>query len=159
MKKINDDLFGEIEFDMYWSGKTSITMFGKKREVILSIDGEEDANFSPIQREAYTNFMSNMDGIMDAVELGIFEYYEDNYEEYRDMAGEVEADKIAPEISTIKELGNLVIPTQLIIRRVRKNGVRRIGLVCDCTWDIDNGVGVRIDNEKVEEVDYQDIVL
>ncbi|MBC1575780.1 hypothetical protein HB900_15010 [Listeria booriae] len=144
---------------MYWSGKTSITMFGKKREVILSIDGEEDANFSPIQREAYINFMSNMDEIMDAVELGIFEYYEDNYEEYRDMAGEVEADKIAPEISTIKELGNLVIPTQLIIRRVRKNGVRRIGLVSDCTWDTDNGVGVRIENEKVEEVDYQDIVL
>lgn len=134
-------------------------MFGKKREVILSIDGEEDANFSPIQREAYINFMSNMDEIMDAVELGIFEYYEDNYEEYRDMAGEVEADKIAPEISTIKELGNLVIPTQLIIRRVRKNGVRRIGLVSDCTWDTDNGVGVRIENEKVEEVDYQDIVL
>ncbi|WP_413774513.1 DUF6985 domain-containing protein [Listeria booriae] len=156
---MNDDLFGEIEFDMYWSGKTSITMFGKKREVILSIDGEEDANFSPIQREAYINFMSNMDEIMDAVELGIFEYYEDNYEEYRDMAGEVEADKIAPEISTIEELGNLVIPTQLIVRRVRKNGVRRIGLVCDCTWDIDNGVGVRIENEKVEEVDYQDIVL
>ncbi|WP_415820871.1 DUF6985 domain-containing protein, partial [Listeria booriae] len=51
------------------------------------------------------------------------------------------------------------IPTQLIIRRVRKNGVRRIGLVCDCTWDTDNGVGVRIENEKVEEVDYQDIVL
>nr|WP_311772971.1 hypothetical protein [Listeria booriae] len=134
-------------------------MFGKKREVILSIDGEEDANFSPIQRKAYTNFMSNMDEIMDAVELDIFEYYEDNYEEYRDMAGEVEADKIAPEISTIEELGNLIIPTQLIVRRVRKNGVRRIGLVCDCTWDIDNGVGVRIDNEKVEEVDYQDIVL
>ncbi|WP_376698074.1 DUF6985 domain-containing protein [Listeria booriae] len=148
-----------MEFDMYWSGKTSITMFGKKREVILSIDGEEDANFSPIQRKAYTNFMSNMDEIMDAVELDIFEYYEDNYEEYRDMAGEVEADKIAPEISTIEELGNLIIPTQLIVRRVRKNGVRRIGLVCDCTWDIDNGVGVRIDNEKVEEVDYQDIVL
>ncbi|MBC2372721.1 hypothetical protein HBP98_11975 [Listeria booriae] len=58
-----------------------------------------------------------------------------------------------------EELGNLVIPTQLIARRVRKNGVRRIGLVCDCTWDIDNGVGVRIENEKVEEVDYQDIVL
>nr|WP_260485316.1 hypothetical protein [Listeria booriae] len=134
-------------------------MFGKKHEVILSIDGEEDASFSPIQREAYTNFMSNMDEIMDAVELGIFEYYEDNYEEYRDMAGEVEADKIAPEISTIEELDNLVIPTQLIVRRVRKNGVRRIGLVCDCTWDIDNGVGVRIENEKIEEVDYQDIVL
>ncbi|WP_376701487.1 DUF6985 domain-containing protein [Listeria booriae] len=148
-----------MEFDMYWSGKTSIAMFGKKHEVILSIDGEEDASFSPIQREAYTNFMSNMDEIMDAVELGIFEYYEDNYEEYRDMAGEVEADKIAPEISTIEELDNLVIPTQLIVRRVRKNGVRRIGLVCDCTWDIDNGVGVRIENEKIEEVDYQDIVL
>ncbi|AQY50655.1 hypothetical protein PWEIH_03451 [Listeria weihenstephanensis FSL R9-0317] len=159
MKKINDDLFGKIEFDMYWSGKTSITMFGRKYEVVLSIDGEEDANFSPIQRDAYTNFITNMDEIMATVELSILEYYEENVEEYRDMAGEAEADRTAPEISTIEELGNLVIPTQLIVRRVRKNGVRRIGLVCDCTWDIDNGVGVRIEDEKVEEVDYQDIVL
>ncbi|MBC1499039.1 hypothetical protein HB943_00390 [Listeria weihenstephanensis] len=159
MTKINDDLFGEIEFDLYWSGKTSIVMFGKKYEIILSIDGEEDANFSPIQREAYTNFMTNMGEIMNAVELGILEYYEENFEEYRDMADEAEADRIAPEISTVEGLGKLVIPTQLIVRRVRKNGVRRIGLVCDCTWDIDNGVGVRIEDEKVEEVDYQDIVL
>lgn len=159
MKKINDDLFGEIEFDMYWSRKTSITMFGKKYEVILSIDGKEDADFSPIQRDAYTNFITNMDEIMATVELSILEYYEENVEEYRDMAGEAEADRTAPEISTIEELGNLVIPTQLIVRRVRKNGVRRIGLVFDCTWDIDNGVGVRIEDEKVEEVDYQDIVL
>nr|WP_246438622.1 hypothetical protein [Listeria portnoyi] len=134
-------------------------MFGKKHEIILSIDGEEDANFSPIQREAYTNFMTNMGEIMNAVELDILEYYEENFEEYRDMADEAEADRIAPVINTVEELGNLVIPTQLIVRRVRKNGVRRIGLVFDCTWDIDNGVGVRIEDEKVEEVDYQDIVL
>lgn len=134
-------------------------MFGKKHEIILSIDGEEDANFSPIQREAYTNFMTNMGEIMNAVELDILEYYEEHFEEYRDMADEAEADRIAPEISTVEELGKLVIPTQLIVRRVRKNGVRRIGLVCDCTWDIDNGVGVRIEDEKVEEVYYQDIVV
>ncbi|EUJ47711.1 DUF6985 domain-containing protein [Paenilisteria rocourtiae] len=58
MKKINDDLFGEIKFDLYWSGKKSINMFGKKYDVILSIDGEEDADFSPIQPKAYTR-MSN----------------------------------------------------------------------------------------------------
>ncbi len=45
---MNDDLFGEIPFDLYWSGQTNIIMFGVEREIILSIDVKEDGNFSPV---------------------------------------------------------------------------------------------------------------
>ncbi|MDM5186410.1 hypothetical protein QUF99_02995 [Bacillus sp. DX4.1] len=53
MKKLNDDLFGEISFDLYWSGQINIVMFGAEREIILSIDGKEDGHFSPIQKQAF----------------------------------------------------------------------------------------------------------
>ena len=36
---------------------------------------------------------------------------------------------------------------------------REIGITFKCTWDIENGVGVRLLNEKVVEVGYQDITF
>ena len=101
-----------------------------------------------------------MKNIMDEVELQIYEYYSENFEEYREMLGnKLEADKIAPKIDSILALKRLVKPTELIVRRVRKNGKRRLGLLCDVTWDIEDGLGVKIEDEVVEEVGYQDIVL
>ncbi|WP_394336076.1 DUF6985 domain-containing protein [Bacillus safensis] len=50
-------------------------------------------------------------------------------------------------------------PTELIVRRVRENGKRRLGLLCDVSWDIEDGLGIKIENEVVEEVGYQDRVL
>ena len=70
-----------------------------------------------------------------------------------------EADKIAPIIENKEELGNLVEPTQLIVRRVRNNGIRRLGLLFDCTWNIEHGLAVKIEDEEVVEVGFQDIVL
>lgn len=97
---------------------------------------------------------------MDEVEKQIYEYYSDNFEEYRDMLGNrSEADKIAPEIDSIHALNILVKPTQLIVRRVRSSRKRRLDLLCDVTWDLEDGLGIRIEDEIVEEVGYQDIVL
>jgi hypothetical protein len=70
-----------------------------------------------------------------------------------------EADSFAPKIDSISDLKRLVNPTELIVRRVRKNGKRRLGLLCDVSWDIENGLGIKIENEIVEEVGFQDIVL
>ncbi|MGE7184007.1 DUF6985 domain-containing protein [Peribacillus sp. NPDC006672] len=161
MIKINDELFGELEYQKnYWRGKTTILMFDMDIEIILSVDGHEDANFSNIQREAFRNFKNETKNIMDEVEMQIYEYYSENFEEYREMLGnKSEADKIAPKIDSILALKRLVKPTELIVRRVRNNGKRRLGLLCDVTWDIEDGLGIKIEDEVVEEVGYQDIVL
>ncbi|AIF44502.1 hypothetical protein [Virgibacillus sp. SK37] len=161
MKMINDDLFGKLEYkNNFWRGKTTIRMFESKKEIRLSVDAHEDADFSKIQKEAFQNFIDNMEDIINEAEKQVYEYYEDNYEEYRDMLGnKLEADNFAPKIETIPELKKLVKPTELIVRRVRKNGKRRLGLICDVSWDIEDGLGIKIENEIVEEVGYQDIVL
>ncbi|WP_259392278.1 DUF6985 domain-containing protein [Paenibacillus thiaminolyticus] len=87
------------------------------------------------------------------------DYYQEVYMEYRDMVGADKANKIASIIENKEELGNLVEPTQLIVRRVRNNGIRRLGLLFDCTWDIEHGLAVKIEDEEVVEVGFQDIVL
>lgn len=39
------------------------------------------------------------------------------------------------------------------------NEERNIGITFDCTWDTENGLGIRLLNEKVSEVGYQDISI
>jgi hypothetical protein len=126
----------------------------------LSVDAHENAEFSTIQREAFRNFIEDMNHIMNEAEKEVYEYYCENVDEYREMLGdESEADKIAPEINSLSDLAELVTPTELIVRRARKNGKRRLGLLCDVSWDIEDGLGIKIEDEVVEEVGYQDIVL
>lgn len=159
MANLNHELFGEISYDLYWSGQQKIKIFGKEKVIILSIDGNEEGEFHDVQKEAYTNLVENMDDIMTKVEEAIFDYYQEVYMDYREMVREDESDKIAPIIENKEELGHLVEPTQLIIRRVRKNRVRRIGLLFNCTWEMEHGLAVKIEDEEIVEVGFQDIVL
>lgn len=93
---------------------------------------------------------------MNEVEKEIYEYYSENVEEHREMLGnESQANKI----DSISGLTNLVKPMEFIVRKERNNGKRRLGLLCEVSWDIENGLGVKIEDEIIEEVGYQDIVL
>lgn len=159
MANLNDELFGEITYDLYWSGKQKVKIFGQERIVILSIDGNEEGEFQGAQKEAYINFVGNMENMIMKIEDAIFDYYQESYVEYRDMVEEDVADKSAPIIENKEEMGKLVEPTQLIIRRVRKNGIRRIGLLFNCTWEIEHGLAVKIEDEEIVDVGFQDIVL
>ncbi|MNJ60667.1 hypothetical protein D3C77_564170 [compost metagenome] len=101
-----------------------------------------------------------MSSIVRASEVKIFEYYLENYEDHRAMQGSSEeAKKVAPKISSIAELGELVTSTGLLIRYDFEDGIRRVGILCDCTWEPEQGLGVSIENEEVVEIDLQDIVL
>ncbi|SNZ14016.1 hypothetical protein SAMN05421503_2198 [Terribacillus aidingensis] len=161
MTKINDELFGELEYkNNFWRGEMTIKMFNVERKIILSVDAHEDADFSNIQRNAFRNFIQDMNHIMSEAEKEVYEYYSENVDEYREMLeDELQANKIAPKIDSLTRLAELVKPTELIVRRVRKNGKRRLGLLCDVSWDIEDGLGIKIEDEVVEEVGYQDIVL
>lgn len=161
MTFINDELFGELEYiNNFWRGKTTIRMFDLEKEMLLSVDAQESADFSNVQKEAFHNFIQDMHNIINEVEKQVYEYYSENFEEYREMLrDESEADNVAPKIASTADLKRLVKPTELIVRRVRENGNRRLGLLCDVSWDIENGLGIKIEDEIVEEVGYQDIVL
>jgi len=159
MLKKKDELFGTIIFEDLWKGETSITMFGRAEKATLYINGEENNEITSNQRETFLNFQSNMDRIMSEAEASIFEYYQSIYEDYRAMSNSDEADIVAPKISSERELSRLVKPTSLLIRYDFEDGIRRVGVLCDCTWEPEHGLGISIENEKVIEIGFQDIVL
>ncbi|PDZ08839.1 hypothetical protein CON70_26035 [Bacillus pseudomycoides] len=158
MKKINHKLFGELIYDGYWTGKQKIAILGHDKIVPLTIDGEEYDVFSAIQEEAYSKFIADTNRLIQEAEQAIFEYYQEECLEYRAMLGDESADEIVPIITTTQQLGKLVDPIGLTILPDFEDGVRRLGLIFNCTWEED-GIGVRFENEEVIEVGYQDIVI
>lgn len=40
-----------------------------------------------------------------------------------------------------------------------EKGERRVGLIFECTWNAEDGVGVSLINENIDEVGYQDIAI
>lgn len=158
MKK--DELFGEIIYEDLWIGTIEITMFGKNQKILLNIYGEENEEITPNQRDAFSQFKLNMPNIVKESEDKIFEYYLENCDDYRAMqSNSEEVEKIAPKISSIDELGKLVTPTSLLIRYDFEDGIRRVGILCDCTWEPEHGLGISVENEEVVEIGLQDIVL
>ncbi|MCL1895896.1 MAG: hypothetical protein FWG03_05050 [Clostridiales bacterium] len=159
---IQDELFGPITLDGLWSGETSITMYGKRHTITLDIYGDGDDEISQGQREAFRRFKADEERIVKESEERIFEYYLEIFEDYRDMYledSEELADENAPRISSAEELLELIEPASLLIRGDFEDGIRRLGILCECTWEPEHGLGVSIENEEVAEVGFQDVAL
>ncbi|MCL1895894.1 MAG: hypothetical protein FWG03_05040 [Clostridiales bacterium] len=159
---VQDELFGPITLDGLWTGETSITFFGKRYTIMLEIYGDGDDEISPGQREAYSRFKADEDRIVKESEERIFEYYLEIFDDYRDMYledSEELADENIPRISSAEELLELIEPASLLIRGDIGDGTRRLGILFNCTWEPEHGLGVSILNEKIDEVGSQDVAL
>jgi hypothetical protein len=151
-----DRVFGELSFKYGWKRKDEIFIFGKREEIVLTVMGNKEGDILDTQREAYLNFKNIEAKIAAEVEETIYKYYLNECDEYRDML-EDGADELAPIINNRKELSKLVKPQEMVI--LKKQDIRELGILFQCTWDIEAGVAVRIENEKIVEVGVQNIAL
>ncbi|HDR4697011.1 DUF2004 domain-containing protein [Bacillus cereus] len=117
--RVNNSVFGEIEYNYAWAKCMPITFIGNVTEIDLMIDGEEDGVFDEGQYVAYQSLIKNWEEVQISLLHSILDYYKQRR----------------------CELGY------------------DVGITFNCTWDIENGVGVRLLNEKVMEVGYQDIIF
>ena len=63
-------------------------------------------------------------------------------------------------VSTItKELLNYITLVGIKVPYADIYGGRSIGISFDCSWDEENGLGLRLNNEEVIDVGYQDIAI
>ncbi len=160
MKTKKDKIFGQIIYKDLWLGSTELAIFGETKKIELSIYGEEDEEFTSNQQEAFVNFTKKMQEISKESEMQIFKYYLENVEDYRAMKIDLnEVDKVAQRIPSIDKLKQLVIPKGLLLQYDFGDDIRRVGLLFDCSWEPEHGLAVKIENEKVIEVGFQDIVL
>lgn len=153
---LNDDIFGQIQFEIMWQKKDNYFLYGKEFEITLFIQGEKDEAPTNIQKEAYISFINKKMILMGEIEEKVFEYYQTVCAEYREMYGE-EADLYAPIVDEPSQLVGFVKPQSIMIPRSKDK--RIINVLFKTKWDLEMGIGIQLVNERIEIVGVQSDVL
>lgn len=153
---INDDIFGELSYEYTWSKKFKIKFIDSEVDIVVLIDGEQDEPFELGQYEAYTELLNKWESIHKTFLKFILEYYiSKRYE----LGYTVESNEKYPEIQTEEEILKHITLVGINVPYEGLYGGRSIGISFDCSWDNENGIGLRLCNEEVIEVGYQDIAI
>lgn len=153
---LNDDIFGQIQFEIMWQKKDNYFLYGKEFEITLFIQGEKDEAPTNIQKEAYISFINKKMILMSEIEEKVFEYYQTVCAEYREMYGE-EADLYAPIVDEPSQLVGFVKTQSIMIPRSKDK--RIINVLFKTKWDLEMGIGIQLVNERIEIVGVQSDVL
>ncbi|WP_242141997.1 MULTISPECIES: DUF2004 domain-containing protein [unclassified Bacillus cereus group] len=154
--KINDAVFGELEYDFVWSKDTSINFLGNEVEIALIVKGDEDGKFDEEQYVAYTSFMQNWEQLQQSFLQSILDYYK---QERQELGYDIEVNENYPLVETTNEILEMISLDGIVVPYAGIFDGRDIGITFNCTWDTENGLGIRLLNEKVTEVGYQDVAI
>ncbi|CAI8966064.1 DUF2004 domain-containing protein [Brevibacillus sp. IT-7CA2] len=153
---MNDPVFGELSYFLVWSKDATIHFCGKETEIALTVKGEEDGKFDEEQYMAYQSFMQNWEHLQQSVLQAILDYYKQKRHE---LGYDIEYHEDYPLIETQEQLLERVVLLEIVVPYGDIFEGRDIGLLFDCTWDEENGLGLRLLNEEVTEVGYQDVAI
>lgn len=151
-----DEVFGRLTYDYTWSKEEEVVFFGKSVKIALLIAGDEDGEFEKSQYEAYKMFKTKWDEIQERLVEAILKYYREKRQE---LGYDVEYNENYPELLTRKELAEHLTLVGIKVPYGELYGGRSIGVSLDCTWDDENGIGIRLSDEKVVDVGYQDVAI
>lgn len=153
---INDKVFGTLYHEYGWTNYTTINFFGNKVKIDLIVEGDEEGVFEQEQYNAYTVFMQKWEQVQKSLLHHILAYYQKKRHE---LGYDIEPNKDYPFVETTDEILKMINLDGIIVPYGDIFEGRDIGLSFHCTWDEENGLGVRLLDEKVVEVGYQDVVV
>ena len=144
--KIVHPVFGELTFNYGWTKSIKLNIFKKEFSVEINIDADEDEVFDENQIKAFEFFFSDIQNRVTQAENSIVGYY-------NSIIDEVNAKDNPSEIFRFLTVKQIMIPMNF------DDNTREAGFICDCEWDIENGVGIKYINEQISEIGFQDIFL
>ncbi|WP_144697447.1 DUF2004 domain-containing protein [Fictibacillus phosphorivorans] len=153
---INDEVFGELKYNYGWLRYTSIEFCGKEAEIALMVKGEEDGKFDQEQYIAYKSLLQNWGKLQQNFLQSILDYYK---QERQELGYDIEVNENYPPIETTNQIAEMITLVGIVVPYGDIYEERDIGVTFDCTWDTENGLGLRLLNEKVTEVGYQDVAI
>ncbi|PEU22052.1 DUF6985 domain-containing protein [Bacillus wiedmannii] len=155
--KINDVIFGELEFNNYdWIGYKNIEFFGNEVKVALIVRGEDDGQFEEEQYMAYNFLIERWQQLQQSILEPILDYYKQKRYE---LGYDVESNENYPLIETVTQILEKITLSGIFVPDNDLIDFLDIGLTFDCTWDMENGLGLCLVKGEVTEVGYQDVVL
>ncbi|PRT36819.1 DUF6985 domain-containing protein [Bacillus wiedmannii] len=155
--KINDAIFGELEFNNYdWIGYKNIEFFWNEVKVALIVRGEDDGQFEEEQYMAYNFLIERWQQLQQSILEPILDYYKQKRYE---LGYDVESNENYPLIETVTQILEKITLAGIFVPDNDLIDFLDIGLTFDCTWDMENGLGLCLVKGEVTEVGYQDVVL
>ena len=111
------------------------------------------------QAENLSEFAKQEKELKEKIKLAIFEYYKSVYDDYKsgiDLANteitKEDLEKILPTPTTPEMLFKSYEIGNIHIQDDKNCKLGTIGLEFDCDWDLENGLGVKIENWEIKEV-------
>ena len=153
---VENEVFGKLVFDYTWSKNEQILFGEKEVNIIILVAGDEDGEFEDGQYEAYRMLKIKWFDIQEMLLEAILVYYKNKREE---LGYNIELNEKYPEIATTSELLEHITLVGIKIPYAEIYGGRSIGISFDCSWDDENGLGLRLSDEKVIKVGFQDIAI
>ncbi len=86
----------------------------------------------------------------------ILDYYK---QERQELGYDIEVNEKYPLVETTNEILEMISLDGIVVPYAGIFDGRDIGITFNCTWDTENGLGIRLLNEKVTEVGYQDVAI
>ena len=164
---MNNTDFEKLEYNegFGYEGEMSIDFFGKDVNVDLTVN-VDDEEIVDLQYETYEKFKEKWNDLQKEIAEKIIKYYNEEEKGSYGPEDKEEFDKWWPEINTIDELlkqielEGIIIPEAFIMEDVA--GGRCIYLTFNKKYGNDtedNGIGVKIVNEEVDEIGFKDIAF
>lgn len=154
--KINDAVFGELEYNYGWVRYTTIEFCETVANIALMVDGDDDGEFSEKQYASYHSLIEDWGHLQQSILQPILDYYQQKRFE---LGYDVSYNENYPIIDTVDELLKNIRLVGIYVPSARRFEGRYIGLTFDCIWDAENGVGIRLIDEEVAKVGYQDVAI
>jgi len=153
---MKDTIFGDIEYELGWSRVIKVDFFESETQVALIIDGEEAGQFDEGQYIAYQAFMKSWKDIQQHILNSILTYYGQKRNE---LGFDIEVNKNYPLVETTSDILEMISIDAIVVPYADILDGRDIGMTFNCSWDTENGLGIRLLNEKVTKVGYQDVAI
>ena len=151
MKRIKDDIFGNMEYDCSWVKKEQISLFGKSYEVRIVAKAYTGQEVSDTQRASYTCYQKNFQLYIEQIPNILLTYYLDNY------------NQIAEYVDIPEKINRKNITEELIVKLIKVQTVYfdrkgNFGWLCDCAWDREHGISIILSADKPIVTEQEELI-
>ena len=128
MTVMKDKVFGEIKYDLFWEGQSSLTWNNTNCPVTIIVRAANAQPPSEKQQNCFVYFQSNSTSLISSAIEQLLKYCQENYDKNLNKAS----------------LGSKLIPREIIFRRTG-----RWGITFDSPWENERRLAVAFKDDSV----------
>jgi hypothetical protein len=149
--------FDRLRYDVNWCVQVYLELFDAEAELVVRA---EETGPEGWQRRIFDEFLKRQSELKQPVYEAVLRYYEHVAPSYREQyESREEGLRVVPLVNTVEGIRRtLTPPYRIYIGDVYPEG-EELGILFECEWEYEHGVGVLLRHWEIVEVGTQDICL